>query len=225
MTGIRGYHPTGLAGYADSVKTVMQHIQQQLHPKSPIFLLGESLGGAVVLHLMEQPDAAAANVQGAVIMAATSEVPADLLPHPLAIKVYCTAGRMFPGLPDPSSGRITDKHDFMQAFGDEDVATAGWEDPLVPKQLPIGQMAALLPQMLQLPAAPAKIHKPVLVLHGTADTRVLPELSEKLLERLASEDKTLIKYHGARHMLFLDRPEVTTAVLNDIRGWVSARVA
>lgn len=50
-----------------------------------------------------------------------------------------------------------------------------------------------------------RVSAPLLVLHGTLDTRSEPAHSEELVRRAASTDKTLRLVEGAHHQLFQAR--------------------
>lgn len=69
-----------------------------------------------------------------------------------------------------------------------------------------------------------RVDVPLLVLHGDEDGRVELDKSEALVRRAAAADKRLDVLPGARHMLLLDRPEVTRDVMARIEAWVGERV-
>lgn len=61
-------------------------------------------------------------------------------------------------------------------------------------------------------------------MHGTEDVRVTPDGSQAFVDAAASEDKTLLLYDGARHMLFNDAPDVSKRVKDDLTQWMLDRI-
>ncbi|HUR13944.1 MAG TPA: lysophospholipase [Mycobacteriales bacterium] len=78
--------------------------------------------------------------------------------------------------------------------------------------LAVGRVVAGLPKM----------RLPVLVMHGTADRLAPPAGSKLLAERSGSKDKTLKLYDGLFHEIF-NEPE-KDEVLDDVVGWLDAHV-
>lgn len=68
-----------------------------------------------------------------------------------------------------------------------------------------------------------KFEWPFIVLHGDADRLAMVEGS-KLLEKAASEDKTIKIYPGFYHKLLNEPKEDRALVMNDIVSWISQRL-
>lgn len=197
--------------------------QQTLHPGVPTFLLGESMGGAVTLFLLRQPAANAA-IAGAIMMAAAAAAPPHLLPSPAALWLMLRLGRLVPWLPMPGTA-MTSRADHFASFGDQAVAQQSYyHDPLTLTSVPIGQICAMFPHMAELEAGVPRITAPLLIVHGDRDVRIPVEVSQHVHDAVGSTDKTIRIYKGGRHMLFLDTPGITRAVLDDIAAWVNARI-
>ena len=64
----------------------------------------------------------------------------------------------------------------------------------------------------------------VQIIHGTEDVRTEPEGSEAFVAAAASEDKTLLLYEGAKHLLFYDTPEINKRSKDDLTRWMLDRV-
>ncbi|MEZ4649402.1 MAG: alpha/beta hydrolase [Candidatus Eisenbacteria bacterium] len=98
-------------------------------------------------------------------------------------------------------------------------AVAGYaEDPLVYHgQYKRPLLEAEIRALDRMKAELGRIRIPVLFLHGAADPYVPYEASLDAVERMASEDKTIEVYPGARHELVHEqnREEVVT----DLRNW------
>jgi alpha-beta hydrolase superfamily lysophospholipase len=66
----------------------------------------------------------------------------------------------------------------------------------------------------------AKINRPMLIMHGSADRIVGPACADDIYADISSADKTLKRYEGLYHELY-NEPEKLT-VLNDVRLWLAA---
>ena len=64
----------------------------------------------------------------------------------------------------------------------------------------------------------------VQIVHGTGDVRTEAGGSEFFVAEAASEDKTLLLYEGAKHMLFYDTPEINKRSKDDFTQWMLDRV-
>jgi len=66
--------------------------------------------------------------------------------------------------------------------------------------------------------------KPTLVVHGTADSWTDHRQSERLVEGIASTDKTLHLAEGGYHELLNDTEENNERMLHIIVSWLESRV-
>ena len=90
-----------------------------------------------------------------------------------------------------------------QAFRDSEEYKLISEDELCTKVFGLGFLFELQTQLANKMIHYAeKIDKPALLIHGDADIIALPESSNKLMEKLASKDKTLQMFPGADHWLY-----------------------
>lgn len=80
-------------------------------------------------------------------------------------------------------------------------------DPLRANKVPtLSLSVALINGMQYANENAAKIEKPFLMLHGTADDVVVVKGSEEFIEKVSSEDKKLIHYENIQHEI-LNEPE------------------
>jgi alpha-beta hydrolase superfamily lysophospholipase len=186
------------------------------HPGVPLYLLGESMGGAVVLELLHQklPDC----VAGAVLVA-----PAiwgwQTMPwwQGLALRV---AVHLFPATTVTGKGlHITpsDNREMLLALG---------RDPLVIKETRIDTIYGLTNLMDAAYRDATRFPVPVLLLYGEHDQIIPPEAMCAYLHRMpgaGSGSNTLALYPDGYHMLTRDLRGQT--VLKDIVSWVDDRTA
>jgi alpha-beta hydrolase superfamily lysophospholipase len=89
-------------------------------------------------------------------------------------------------------------------------------------KLPARTITSLGHALKGFPDGIATLSLPLLTLHSAADRLTPPEGSELVIERAASEDKSIIRYDELYHEL-LNEPE-RQKVLDDIVNWIDARL-
>jgi alpha-beta hydrolase superfamily lysophospholipase len=179
------------------------------HPGRPLVLLGHSMGGAVALsYAIEHEDALDALVLSAPLAALEAASP-----------VARVAGRVL-SVVAPSLGVVG--IDATAVSRDPQVVADYEADPLnYHGKLPARTVSELARAIDGYPEAVTHFKLPMLVLHGTADRLTPIAGSEMVVERAASDDKTLKRCDGLFHEI-LNEPE-RQQVLDDIAGWLDAR--
>jgi acylglycerol lipase len=179
------------------------------HPGRPVVLLGHSMGGAVALsYTIEHEDALDALVLSAPLAALEAASP-----------VARVAGRVL-SVVAPSLGVVA--IDATAVSRDPQVVADYEADPLnYHGKLPARTVSELTRAIDGYPDAVTRFKLPMLVLHGTADRLTPIAGSEMVVERAASEDKTLKRCDGLFHEI-LNEPE-RQQVLDDIAAWLDAR--
>lgn len=179
-------------------------------PVVPIFLLGQSLGGLVLIHtLARRTDSFA----GAIFCSPFLAVP----PHIPRWKRHLAPllGRFFPNLP-------VDRVNPSYISRIPEVVTAFETDPLVyhgPVRARTG--AAIARGLDALPALLPNLELPLLVLHGTRDAIAPFAGSELLQECAASPDLTFRSVEDGYHELLQDID--SEDVIGYIVDWIEAR--
>lgn len=229
-----------------NVRRVADTVVRREWPTAPLFVLGESAGGTVLLSMAVEAAAAAApanglgdavdrartygwageDVRGMVLLGPAVQLRSEFLPPAPVVAVFKAVARFFPHLPLPGGeDDLTGGASWDAAFGDSAAAAAVAADPLVSNVQPrLGTAMGMLSAFDSLRAGLERVNVPLLVLHGEDDVRVDLDKSEELVRRAMTRDKRLDVIPGARHMLLLDRPEVTQDVLARIEAWVGERI-
>jgi len=184
--------------------TFVRRVQAR-EPGRPTFVIGHSVGGAVVtLYALERHP----SIAGLVLLA-----PALRTDTPTLVLAAgpLTAALMpnFPVVDVPDSAFLRDPA-MLAEMG---------SDPLI--YHPVGPArtgAALLRALEQVWARAEELEVPLLALHGTADRATDPRGSAEIVRRARSRDKTLLLYRGLYHDLVRE-PE-REAVMNDIVTWI-----
>jgi len=178
-------------------------------PGVPLFLLGNSLGGLVVLdYAMHYPE----GVRGVVALApplGALGVPAPLLALGRVFSRVCPRLSLRTGM------------DLTGLARDPSVVASVLADPLFHRRGTARLSTEVMATIARLQADAPGFPLPLLVLHGAADRMVAPEGSRRFVARVGHRDKRLIEYPGAYHALLADLDG--EKVLADIREWIGAR--
>lgn len=185
------------------------------HPGVPVYVLGESMGGAVAMAALAD-GAVAGPVAGAVLVAPAVWGFETMNPvHRAALWLsYNTVPGMALSAPRGLKIRPSDNIEMLRALG---------RDPLVIKGTRVDALHGLVELMDRaLTAAPA-FNTPALVLYG-AHEEVLPKKPiERVLKALPPGRQVVAIYPEGYHMLLRDiQAEV---VLKDIVAWIENPVA
>ncbi|HVV27412.1 MAG TPA: alpha/beta fold hydrolase [Rhizomicrobium sp.] len=185
------------------------------YPGVPVFALGESMGGAVLLTALASPGARL-DIDGAILVAPAVWSRADM---PLSYRAALfLAAHLVPGLilSNNAAGRVvrivpSDNVPMLIALG---------KDPLFQKKTRTDTLFGLVNLMDEARRAPAAIHDapPILFLYGAHDQVIPAEPTKAVIAALGAR-ATVKQYPNGYHMLLRDLEGET--VDRDIADWVS----
>lgn len=182
------------------------------HPGVPLVLLGESMGGAVLLVAATSPDPPSADayvlsapaVWGGETMGAFGRFFLDLAAHTV-----------------PALG-IVGGSPYIRASDNEAALRAMGRDPLVRKSTRVDAVHGLVGLMDAALAAAARFDAPALFLYGEEDDLVPERAIEAMRARLpglSSGRQRMIVYPDGYHLLLRD--SIRTRVAGDILAWLA----
>jgi alpha-beta hydrolase superfamily lysophospholipase len=179
-------------------------------PGRPLFLLGNSLGGLIVLeYALRYPD----GLRG--VIAASPPLGRLGVPAPL-LALGRAFSRMWPRF------SIRTGMDLSGLARDPVVMQTILADPLFHRVGTARLSNAVIAAIARVQAAAPTFPLPVLVLHGSSDRMVPPEGSREFVARVGHPDRELKEYAGAFHVLFADLDH--QRVLTDVERWIEARL-
>jgi len=195
----------------EQLTTDLHTVVSQAIPRArelPVFLLGYSLGGAVVVaYALEHQD----ELAGAIVIGSALGRGSGVSRTQFGMASLLSA--IAPRVPLIRL-RATD------LTGDPAVAEKYEADPLVHHgRLDARMLGEVATVMRRLPAHFHRIRLPLLLIHGDADVTASPEGSRALLHGARSPDKTLKLYQGRRHDV-LNEPG-HEQVMVDITTWLA----
>ena len=179
-------------------------------PRGPLFLLGNSLGGLIVLeYAMRYPD----GLRG--VIAASPPLGRLGVPAPLM-----ALGRVFSRVWPRFS--IRTGMDLSGLARDPAVVQTVLADPLFHRRGTARLSTEVVAAIARVQTGARAFPLPLLVLHGSADRMVPPEGSREFMARVGHPDHELREYQGAYHVLFADVDH--ERVLTDVERWIVAHL-
>lgn len=205
----RGYW-AGTDAMVDDLRAAIAR-QRADHPGVPLYLLGESMGAAVIAVAMARPDAPP--VEG-IVMTAPATWGGDAM-NPFYRATLWTARQLAPGL--TLSGRglgrmASDNIPMLRGLG---------ADPLVIKETRIDALAGLVDLMGEARAAGPRLPGPILVVIGANDDIEPPDVQLDFTARLTAQPCTLVWRTDGWHLLLRDLER--EQVWQDIADWIDGR--
>jgi alpha-beta hydrolase superfamily lysophospholipase len=213
----RGFGATAKAGRwagAEAMKNDLRafaRLVRQRHARAPLFFLGESMGGAVILAAAAEAPLAA---EGA-ILSAPAVWGRATMPWVQRAALWIGA-RVAPALTVTGRGldiTPSDNIEMLRALG---------RDPLVIKETRIDAIHGLVGLMDEALAAAARFEERALILYGRKDEIIPKAPTRRMLEALPPSARARQKtafYAAGHHMLLRDlRAE---APWRDIEAWIA----
>lgn len=221
----RGFGAAPLAGrwpgrwqLAEDLDTAVRLLRRR-YPGKPLYLLGESMGGAIVTVAMTGEAGPRPNVDGVILVA-----PAVWGRDTMNVfeRVALWAGiHLLPSTTVTGQGIVhiqpSDNYAMLRALSD---------DPLVIKATRIDAIYGLVNLMDAALAASPKLDAPLLYLYGERDEIVPREPTELMIAHLppgARAEQRIALYPNGYHMLLRDLGGAV--VTGDIASWIAARDA
>jgi alpha-beta hydrolase superfamily lysophospholipase len=178
------------------------------HPDRPVYVLGESMGAAVVMAALAR--GAALDAEG-YILTAPAVWGGDQL-NPFYRATLWVVSRVAPGL------KLTGRNLGVMASDNIDALRALSADPLFIKETRVDAIAGLVQLMDTAYAAADGIPGPLLVMVGEHDEIVPPGAQSAMIGRLRATPCVQVVYPDGWHLLLRDLQR--QVVWQDILAWI-----
>lgn len=200
-----GFWP-GTGVLVAELKDKLERLQSE-HPDVPLFVLGESMGAAVVtVALSEIPE-----IADGTILTAPAVWGGDQL-NPLYRAVLWSMNQVAPGY------RLTGEQLDVYPTDNSDILIELGRDPLVIKATRVDAIAGLVDLMDLAVERVPQVPGPLLVLMGEQDEIVPPRSQEVMVARLEAQPCTAVNYPKGYHMLLRDLQR--KVVWQDVLAWI-----
>jgi acylglycerol lipase len=192
----------------EDLRRVVQWVEAEA-PGLPLFLLGHSMGGAIVARYVAE--FGSEGLAGVILSSPALRIPEN---YPLR-RFAGIASRLLPrvAFPSPNRGWLSRDPAVARAWDDDPLTFKGGTRPRTGFLL-LHACADLLDHA-------EAFNAPLLLFHGTADRITDPEGTRALYEAAPAEDKTLTLYEGGYHETMNDLEK--ERVLDDLTAWLDAR--
>ena len=206
--GQRG-HVDSFAEYRGDVRAFLDLVSRE-EPSRPLFLLGHSQGGLIVLnYVLHDPS----DLSGVVACSpALSRLPIS----PLLALLSRPLSKIWPRFSAEVGLDVT------SLSRDPAVVQAYVDDPLVHGKATARLGTELMAAVEWTHAHAADMALPCLIIHGCSDQLCLSDASQAFYERITFADKERYEYEGHYHELFNDLDK--EIVLADVEAWLQARL-
>ena len=209
----RGFGANKDAGGWAGVDTLVNDLSQAVrviattHPGLPLYLIGESMGGGVVMMAVAR---GLPEVKG-IILASPAVWGREIMNGVYSIALWLGA-HTFPWV------RVSGQNLGITPSDNEPMLIALGKDPLVIHKTRMDTLYGMVNLMDAALAAASSIRTPTLVLYGAHDQIIPKKATARMLARLSSTS-TVVVYPDGYHMLLRDlRGDV---VLADISAWIT----
>ncbi|KAI3705576.1 hypothetical protein L1987_75815 [Smallanthus sonchifolius] len=218
-SGLQGYIPSFEDLVTDCSDFFTSICEKKENKKKMRILLGESMGGGMVLLLhRKKPD----YWDGGVLVAPMCKIADDIKPPQLVINVLTKLIKIIP------TWRIVPGQDIVDvAFRDPKIREEVRNNPLCYKgRLRLQTANELLNVSLDLEKRLQEVTFPFFIGHGDADKVTDPTVSKLLYDTASSFDKTLKLYPEMWHSLtYGEFTENIDIVFRDIIHWIEEKIS
>lgn len=206
--------------YRYNMQAFLQLVRQQ-EPVAPLFLMGHSLGGLIVLDYVlrsaQSPQFQDLDIQGIVVSAPPIQPVGST-----ASSARIVLARLLSGLlPRLSLQMGLDKSGLSRC---PDVAEQIADDPLVHSCVTLRWGTETLNTIRWVKTHIDQLQLPILLVHGEADPIIAPAGSRQIFQQIQTPDKTLNLYPGSYHEPHndLDAEVVVADLVNWLNGCLSS---
>jgi len=183
------------------------------YPKLPLYLLGESMGGAVAIMATTGAEGTPPTVSDGLILEAPAVWSRDTMTVVERAALWL-ASRVAPGMKVTGRGlgiKPSDNIEMLRALG---------RDPLVIKETRVDTIKGLVDLMDDALAAAPRLQAPLLFLYGDRDEVIPREPERRFLTALPPDERRRVAFYAeGYHMLLRDLE--AAVVRRDVEAWVA----
>jgi alpha-beta hydrolase superfamily lysophospholipase len=187
----------------------MTELLQQRYPGVPLYLMGESMGAAVLMVLAAEPHAP--HVAGYVLVSPAVWGRAEMSPFLRGVLWF--ASHTVPGM-------LLANHGYVKIIASDNHAALVRlsEDPLTIHETRVDATAGLVDTMDAALTSAAKLHARALFIYGGKDDLIPKQATLATWRALPKGDVTLAYYPEHYHLILRDLQR--EAVINDVVTWM-----
>ncbi|MDG6094660.1 alpha/beta hydrolase [Acetobacter sp. AN02] len=210
---VRGFGGTQTRGRWAGEARLLADLRQEaayvkmVSPGLPFFLMGESMGGALLMRLVASPGAP--DTSGTILLAPAAWNPGAGADISLRILASLRPGGLVTGRELPVRVRASDSKEALIRL---------WLDPLTLRTTRLDTLQGLVSLMQGAVESAPHVRGPVLLIYGSQD-QLIPETAILSLLRKAPSGLRFDLIPGGHHLLLRDRGRASVAA--DIVSWIT----
>jgi acylglycerol lipase len=184
-----------------------------IHPNIPLYVLGSSMGGAVILTALGKHDTATNEFVSGVILVGPAVWGGHAM-NPILSSILWLGAHTIPANHLTGEGmriKPSDNIPMLRALG---------RDPLIIKSSRVDTLYGLTELMGTALNSATDLERPALIL-GAANDELVPGAAHKALLDSLTTDRTIVTYQKGWHMLLRDLH--AKVVWRDVLGWITNR--
>jgi alpha-beta hydrolase superfamily lysophospholipase len=203
--GIRG-HIHSFQEYYSAIQALTSLIQKK-HPRLPLILIGESMGGLIALRMVEQHPS---HYHSLIVFSPAIQ---SAMTFPLSSYLKVVTGAIFkPTLPIPqpfTAAMCTQDEKYLKVME---------KDPRELRIASVKLLLGILGEQTKVKQESSTLQKPLLIQCSGQDQLVKTSATQDFFNHLATKDKTLIIYPEMKHALSIEKNRLR--VFKDMQAWI-----
>lgn len=211
--GKRG-HIRRFSEYTNDLELMIEKSKKRLSPQAPLFLIGHSMGGLIVLNYVQQHGSW--KINGLIVsspgLGIAVKPPAS---KEIAVKLMSILAPGFSFDNELNPQFLSHNQKSIDAY---------LNDPLIHRRITARWATEFIKTGEQTCNRADYITLPVLMQIAGGDRIVSPELSRTFYENISSQDKTLHFYNELHHEIYNEADSLREQVLEDLKTWINNHV-
>ncbi|MFW5975233.1 MAG: alpha/beta hydrolase [Desulfosalsimonas sp.] len=207
-------HVRRFSDYTADLEIILEKCREQVPENRPVFILGHSLGGLMVLDLaMQSPDLISGVIASSPALAPSVEIP----------RAKASAGRILSRI----WPAVTFDNELEPEYlsHDIDVVKNYVSDRLVHRRVSARLFTEMMDTMQRARENPHLITIPVLMQVAGDDKFTDPDSARNFFTGISAKDKTLNNYNGLFHEIYNESQEQRQRVIADLENWLLERIS
>lgn len=214
--GLKMYIPR-FRDLSETLVAFAGEVAAELPVGTPVFLHGESMGGAIALTMLK--DAPANLFRGAVLLAPMCGIAPGTEPPGAVVAVLKLFNRCF-----PKAAMVPVDDPLPRCFADPAAEPhARAPEHVYRGRMRLGTGLSLKNAMEELQADMAFLRHSCAIFQGSGDRVTDPAMARRLFDSCTSQDATFFEYEGAEHALYWEPQSTRRQMLDDVAGWILER--
>jgi alpha-beta hydrolase superfamily lysophospholipase len=199
----------------DDLQCVLNLIHKSYSNKK-VFLVGESMGGAVIIKYIAEKFH---DIAGIILLSPMCGIDEEMVPTPFMVNLLHYTSLIFPLLPYNMNKNITEN-----SITNESYKIAYYNNKYTYRgNYPLCTLREMYNTSIIIPSYATEIDVPILIIHGRDDNITKCSISVNFFNSITHQNKKLILINGKGHNMLVPKTQLDTypqTIYNDILDWI-----